>query len=87
MPEDLYPHLLPRQRRVRISLMLCQPAIELSRELGRDRERLIGRIVGDRVPEVLHQLPAFGDTQPPERLEIERRARHIMKSRIDEGRG
>ncbi len=60
--------------------MSCQAAIEFGRELWRDREGRIGIVFGYRIPQVFHQLNAFGHRQSPECFQIVSAGRHEQGS-------
>ena len=65
--------------------MLGLPTIEFGSELGRDRQRLLRRILGDAIPEVLDELEAFRDGKPAERRKVDGGTGHRAKSWTGDG--
>jgi hypothetical protein len=78
--QHLGAYLVPRASAFGMRVVLGESTIEFGRQLGTEGERRIGRIRGDRVPEVLHELEALRDAEATELLTIKRGGTHTKKS-------
>jgi hypothetical protein len=86
-PQDVSADVGPGTGRAWIRLMLVEAPIEFSGEFGRERDRLVRRLRGDRVPEVLDELQALRDGQLPQVVKVDGTFSHGGKVAANQGLG
>jgi hypothetical protein len=78
--EDLSADLCPGAGGSRIALVLREAPVQFGGEFGGDRQRLVGTVLSNRIPEILDELETLGDAQSAQRFEVERGASHATES-------